>query len=915
MPQGLFVNVVCSLFLCNCFIFRCVRIEKKNMQFFTITKISSIFIFKIKLYKVNMRVNFFFSMLLITMLLGCGDSDSRMVLQPGVSKKLAQERAGLIGHLSYDIRFNIPKECNEKVDGYEIITFDFKRDLGQVVLDFTGDASSIKNVMCNEKEIAYELINEHIVISSKYLKKRGNRIAVKFLAGDQALNRKDDLMYTLLVPDRARTVFPCFDQPDLKAYFKLELDLPKGWTAISNASIADSVTISGSRTTFKFQQSDLISTYLFSFTAGKFSKAQKEIDGKKYAVLYRENDAKKVAQNLDSIFYMVDYSVRWMERYTGILYPFQKYDLAIIPFFQFSGMEHPGSVFYVDSKMFLAESATQPEKIARAELIAHETAHLWFGDLVTMPWFDDVWMKEVFAGFFADKIVKELFPSVNSDLQFLIAHAPKAYSEDRTKGTNPIKQRLENLNLAGTMYGNIIYHKAPIVIRSLEKLMGQYAFQNALREYLRTYSLGNASWGDLVKIFDKHARFSVKDWSKSWVESAGMPIYAYDVYYKDSVGCGIVLRQKLPSEIRLPYLQLIEFTKLVHHKETSQSALLGKKGGKEQVLIFPKCRRNNDCFIPNSNGFGYGYFELDSLKCASIVRHYQNLKNPVHRASCIVTLYENMLNGNFDGKSMLALLVRVVEYEKNELLISMSLDYLLSANLYFISKDDAATREMVECSLWNAYSHTNDNKLKIQYLRTIAKVMHSEKSARKMHEIWSHEVVSDNRWIGEMDLQNFAFELCIRMPEESSSILNVTRKSIKNIDNLRRFNFISQAVDPKKIVRVKLFESLLHLENRKQEAWVADALKLLNHPLRNDESEEYLAKGLSILPEIQQTGDIFFPKNWLSSLLYGHTSADDYAIVCGYISKEGKSISPSLLSKVYQCSDLLKRSTSIASKK
>ncbi len=109
------------------------------------------------------------------MLLGCGDSDSRMVLQPGVSKKLAQERAGLIGNLSYDIRFNIPKGCNEKVDGYEIITFDFKRDLGQVVLDFTGDASSIKNVMCNEKEIAYELINEHIVISSKYLKKRGTK--------------------------------------------------------------------------------------------------------------------------------------------------------------------------------------------------------------------------------------------------------------------------------------------------------------------------------------------------------------------------------------------------------------------------------------------------------------------------------------------------------------------------------------------------------------------------------------------------------------------------------------------------------------------------------------------------------------------------------------------------------------------
>ena len=849
------------------------------------------------------------------MLLGCDKFKNNADLQVGVSQELAQERKKSICNLAYNMRFSIPKTVKESVQGRETISFDFKDDVGRVVLDFTGSFTSIKSVVCNGKPVKYELTKEHIVIRSKFFQKKGNTVTIEFVAGDKALNRKDDLMYTLFVPDRARTVFPCFDQPDLKAHFELELEVPRGWTAISNASIVDSAAISNTRTSFRFERSDLISTYLFSFTAGKFFKASKEIDGKKYNILYRENDIKKVAQNLDSIFYMVDYSVRWMERYTGILYPFSKYDLAIIPYFQFSGMEHPGSVYYIDSKMWLGENATMPEKLARAELIAHETAHLWFGDLVTMKWFDDVWMKEVFAGFFADKIVKELFPAVNSDLQFVITHTPKAYGEDRTKGTNPIRQKLDNLNLAGTMYGNIIYHKAPIAIRSLEKLMGKYAFQNALREYLKTYSLGNADWNDLVKIFDKHAKFSVKSWSKSWIESAGMPTYAYNEYHKDGADCGIILQQKYPSISKLPYLQILEFSRFSKGKTIAQTVLLGKKEDRDQMLMFHDCEGKDECLIPNSSGLAYGNFELDSARCTSIARCYPKMDNPVHRASCLITLNENMLNGNFDGRSMLSLLSQAVVKEKNDQLVSLILDYLFTSQLYFVPKDDIGTSAMVENSLWKAYLTLRDKKLQIQYLRTISKLMNSDESAKKMLQIWKGEVVKDKSWISEVDLQNIAFELCVRMPDDANSILSLARKGIKSSDNLHRFNFVSKAVSPEKIIRDKLFESLLHVENRKQEAWVIDALKFLNHPLRNDESKEYLAKGLMILPEIQQTGDIFFPKSWITSLLYGHTSMDDYSIVNSYISKEGKSLSPSLLSKVYQSADMLNRSVNISNKK
>ena len=139
-----------------------------------------------------------------------------------------------------------------------------------------------------------------------------------------------------------------------------------------------------------------------------------------------------------------------MEDYTGIPYPFGKFDFVLIPAFQFGGMEHAGTILYNASGLLLDESATQNQLLGRASVIAHETAHMWFGDLVTMRWFNDVWMKEVFANFMAAKIVNPSFPEVNHELRFLLSHYPAAYEVDRTPGTNPIRQPLANLNEAGS---------------------------------------------------------------------------------------------------------------------------------------------------------------------------------------------------------------------------------------------------------------------------------------------------------------------------------------------------------------------------------------------------------------------------------------------------------------------------------
>jgi len=142
-----------------------------------------------------------------------------------------------------------------------------------------------------------------------------------------------------------------------------------------------------------------------------------------------------------------------------------------------------------------------------------------------MRWFNDVWMKEVFANFMAAKIVNPSFPDVNHPLRFLLSNYPSAYQVDRTAGANPIRQTLANLTEAGQLYGAIIYQKAPIVMRQLELILGETTFRDGLREYLKRYAFGNATWTDLIRVLDARTPVNLAAWSHAWVEERGRPAF------------------------------------------------------------------------------------------------------------------------------------------------------------------------------------------------------------------------------------------------------------------------------------------------------------------------------------------------------------------------------------------------------
>ena len=576
-----------------------------------------------------------------------------------------------VSGLHYTLDFVIPEQPDADIDGRVVIAFDLRDDTTPLALDFTGGADRILGVSSNGEPADWRFEREHIVIPPATLTRGRNEVQIEFIAGSASLNRNPNYLYSLFVPDRARTAFPLFDQPDLKATFGLTLTVPSGWRALSNASV-ESVSPNGSITTHRFRRSAPISPYVFAFVAGEFESVTRERRGRSMTMLHRETDAAKVERNVEAIFDLHAAAIDWLEDYTGIDHPFEKLDFALIPAFQYNGMEHAGAIFYRARSLMLDEAPSDMDLLARASLIAHETAHMWFGNLVTMEWFDDVWLKEVFANFMAARIVNPSFPEINHELNFLVRHAPAAYSVDRTAGANPIRQPLANLNEAGQLYGPIIYNKAPIMMRQLESLVGEERFQAGIRQYLNRHAFANASWPDLIDILDATTDDDLRAWSEVWVNTPGRPVMQRRSEQASGDDAGPVLLQNDPAGSGRVWPQRFGIAVMADAAPRRTSVLSSSRSTPLDALEGDSGER----LVFNSDGRGYGLFPAD----AGNLLAWDTL-GEVERAAQLINLYENMLAGAdpAPGDYFTALL-GLAERETNQLLLGLVLDQLTTSS-------------------------------------------------------------------------------------------------------------------------------------------------------------------------------------------------------------------------------------------
>jgi len=816
---------------------------------------------------------------------------------PGVPLDVATRRAAVIADLRYALNLRVPKALADPIAGTTAITFELKDNTEPLVVDFETSRDHVKSVAANGAATHFDYVNGHIVIPTTALKVGRNVVQIGFTAGNDSLNRSADFLYALFVPARARQAIPVFDQPDLKARWTLELTYPREWKAVSNgAEPRAAVQLAGARspvpadaeapdpalTSVAFLETEPLSTYLFSFVVGDFKVETAERKGRTFRMFHRETDAAKVARNRDAIFDLHATALEYMERYTGIPYAFGKFDFVLIPAFQFGGMEHAGKILYNASGLMLDESATQNQLLGRASVISHETAHMWFGDLVTMRWFNDVWMKEVFANFMAAKIVNPSFPEVNHDLRFLLAHYPAAYEVDRTPGANPIRQVLENLNEAGQMYGAIIYQKAPVMMRHLEALLGEESFRDGLREYLGAHTFGNATWTDLIDVLDRRTPVDLQAWSKVWVEQPGRPTVTTELSVADGRITRLAFRQRdswgrgrvWPQQLRVIVGDASGGTR------TLRVALEGAEVEVTDAVGLPA-----PAFVlPNGEGWAYGGFELDDASLTYLARSLPSIEDPLTRGSAWVTMWDALLDGRLAPAAFMDLAVAALPAETDEQMTARVLNYAGNAWWRFVPAAERSARAAaVERLLLDGLARAATASRKAAWFGALRDVALTPPSVEFLRRVWAKEEVVAGLPLAEADYTTLALELAVREVDGWRDLLAEQLTRIENPDRKGRFQFVMPALsaDPKE--RDAWFRSLADVKNRRREPWVLEGLNYLHHPLRARASAGYVAPSLEMLWEIQKTGDIFFPKRWLDATLGGHSSPEVAGMVRAFL--------------------------------
>ncbi|PON18705.1 peptidase M1, partial [Candidatus Entotheonella serta] len=318
------------------------------------------------------------------------------------------------------------------IKGQAEIRFRWKPTTTPVVLDFRDlDASGqpsegkISAVKINGRVIRdVEQINGHLVLPASHFNAGENLVALQFETASAAAGRplirytdRDDgseYLYTLFVPMDASLAFPCFDQPDLKGRFTLEIKAPAKWKVAANANLAQMAKPADEPPLFAtttFQETQPISTYLFAFAAGPFVQVvDEQATPLPQSYFVRQSQSKRAQAELPAVMELTRAGMQHFVNFFGHKFPFTKYDQVLLPGFAYGGMEHAGATFLREDAILFRTTPTKGDQLGRASLVLHELAHQWFGDLVTMRWFDDLWLKEGFANYMAGHALAALKP-------------------------------------------------------------------------------------------------------------------------------------------------------------------------------------------------------------------------------------------------------------------------------------------------------------------------------------------------------------------------------------------------------------------------------------------------------------------------------------------------------------------------
>ncbi len=847
---------------------------------------------------------------------------------PGIDRDLASARKEQIRDVQYDLRFSLSDRADH-VEGTMWLRFrldDEQEPTSPIVLDFAGE--SISNVQVNSKAVELERRNNHLVVPADLLGAGRNGIRATFRAkvaptGTPLTVYRDpsdqrEYFYTLLVPADAHGLFPCFDQPDLRARFRLELDVPSEWTAVANAAPeeaeeplfrADAV-----GKLWRFAQTKPLPTYLFAFATGAFAEVNPEhpiVPGittdEPMRILLRASKLQDFDRQ--AIVKLHHEGLQWLAKTFDVPYPFDKLDIVLVPGFPYGGMEHAGAIFYRETAIVFDHPPTVAEQVRRSTLVYHELSHQWFGNLVTMKWFDDLWLKEGFATFYGYRAMAELEPKQRSWLRFLQRVKPRAYAVDGTEGTTPVFQELQNLADAKSAYGAIVYNKAPAVLRALFAQLGPDVFRVGLKRFLEKHAYGNADWRDLAAALEGAARKDLGRWSQRWLLAPSMPQVrvAWQNGDDGTVTEAFVTQRALGGSGTWPIeLELLVFaedgsSRTIHVSTDQASKVIPELIGKPKPA----------CVVVNPRDIAYGQFVPDATSAAWLLAHVQEITDPLVRASATAALYEAVREAELDPALFAQTAITMIRSERDPDTHRWLLGRLGNCLDRYLTKARATPlREVTTALLLQQLQEEADSGRELGTFRFLATNSNHNGVMDLCRNLVANTNLPTGLTPGRRDCFLAAAALLVNGEvgeKPADHPLQQLQKRFQSQD-IGKELFLARAATPTAESKQAYWQRFL-VKDDPPEQWTQDSLSWFHWSGQENLTLPYLEPALQQVDWVKANRRIFFMPAWLNAFINGHSSKEALAIVDKF--RAERELSPDTSKKLLQSRDSLARAVRI----
>ncbi|MFJ6717686.1 aminopeptidase N [Streptomyces sp. NPDC091259] len=483
----------------------------------------------------------------------------------------------------------------------------------------------------------------------------GSRIALEGLAGENVLvvdancaySRTGEGMhrfvdpedgevylYTQYEPADARRVYANFEQPDLKAPYRFEVTAPEGWQVWSNGAEE-----SREGQTRRFAETAPISTYITCVVAGPYHYVTDTYTRGDLTIPLGAMCRKGLAKHFDAddVFLVTKQGFDLFHELFDYPYPFGKYDQAFVPEYNLGAMENPGMVTFREEYIFRGK-VTRASYERRANVILHEMAHMWFGDLVTMKWWDDLWLKESFADFMGSFALVEATRFDQAWVTFANNRKAWAYRADQLPSTHPITADIRDLEAAKLNFDGITYAKGAAVLKQLVAYVGREAFLEGARRYFKAHAYGNTTLDDLLSALGEVSGRDMAAWSRAWLQTAGVNALTPEVTYgADGRIAGLAVLQEgdTPRPHRVAVgLYRLEDGALVRYARTEADV-----AGERTTVADLTGQERPDLILVNDDDLTYCKIRFDEGSLATLRTHLGDVRDPLARALCWSALW------------------------------------------------------------------------------------------------------------------------------------------------------------------------------------------------------------------------------------------------------------------------------------